>query len=626
MSDIKLKYVLGTARYANADNLSGNIKISLPSSNRLLEESDVIELVSLVQRYDRERQASSIHRPYGRLGFITTNELTNYKPLSVTLMDDLNKTDNYNLQLLYPSSHTSDLSLVDFSCDYFPLLSSDYDNVSDSDNHKIYHGLPFIKSRSLNYNGRMSTVINTYKHKNYNNIQPEDYVYLIPGKDGTNGSFYGMFKVNNTALDDGTANVLILDTNIGNNYSGSYKKVTNVSDNDIKFINTIDCELYVMSVTNNELFICTSEQHNVIPGDFIDLRESGGTTYNQYNGIHKVSKVISGFIFVCDVPSHLLSPSISYPSNSVPDISYILPKTFRYKFRVLDGDPSEYYLRKFKVINAGDNTSTIYGVEYYLQQLHLSNTIWKSVSVLPYMNCGMEKQSGSDDDRITSYVFNKDVDISKFNDNLGRPLTELYLGVIKRKNVSEFNNLITNFQGGLMYSGVTTFYNTLNLPTYTNTLNKSGLDYFAVTEFNDAGLNVGGEYYGDLCEFSVETLDETILDPLLFRIGKIINGVHVEGYVYEPFKKIRLRYFSTDIEEVDNKSSVFPSYAIPYHTLYRWKIVNPYGFKEVVKTGIKSVDDPFVNGSHYTFSDTSFYLRRQTKDPDSKITVYDASC
>lgn len=620
MSDLKLRYVLGSARYANAENLSGNIKLNLPVSWRIIPEDDVVELVSLSKRYERERQASSTHRIYGRLGFITTNELLDYNPTTLTLIEPLTNIHNYNLQLVYPSSHINDVSLNDFSSGAFQLTCSYYNNTTDCDNHKIYHGLPFYGSGNISYNGRTATLLNTYKHKYGNNIQSNDYVYVIPGKGGTLNPLYGIAKVNNIALDDGTPNVLILDKNVSGSYGGSYKKIINPSDNDIQFLNTINCELYITSTTTNELFFCTLEQHNVIVGDYVDLRQSG-TTFNPYNGIHKVSRIVTGRIFVCDVPSHLLSPLIY-----VPSINNILPVSYTYKYRVLDGDPSEYYLRKFKVLVAGDNTELITEMDYYLQQLYLSNTIWKSVVPSPFLNCGTEKQSGSDDDRITSFVFNRDVNISNLVDNLGRPITELYLGVIKRKNPTEFNSLTTNFQGALMYSGITAFYNTLYLPTYVNPTVKAPLDYFAVAQFNDAGFNVGDEYYGDLCEFSVNNLEETRLDPLQFRIGKIVNGLHVEGYVYEPFKKIQLKYLSLDIEEVANTENVYPSYALPYHTTYKWRPLNPYGWKEVVPTGVRSVDDPFVNGAHYSFVDTAFYLRRQNKTPEIKITIYDANC
>ncbi len=620
MSDQQLQYVLGKNRYMNAENLSGNIKINFPSTSKPIPESDVTELVSLAQRYDRERQASPLHRIYGRLCFIATNELTDYTSSTLILSD---QTTNYNLQLLYPSSSTNNLTLSDFSCDVFPLTCSYYDNVTDCANHKIYHGLPFINSRQVTSNGRTSVALSTYNHKYANNIAPDDYVYIIPGKDGTNNQLYGIFRVTSVALDDGTPNVLVLDKNVTGNYGGSYKKIVNPSDNDIRFLNTIGCELYVTATTSADLFVRCNEKHNAIVGDFIDLRQTGTTTFNQYNGVHKVGRIVNDLIYVCNVPSHMFSTPAP---TQVPDIINMNPVTFSYQYRVLDGVPSEYYVRKFKVLVAGDNTTTIYDMDYYLQQLYLSHTIWKNVEPPVYLSCGTIKQSGSDDDRVNSFVFNMDVNISSYADNLGRPLTELYLGIIKRKDATQFNNLITNFQGGLMYSGITVFNKALNLPTYVDPNVKSPLDYFAVAQFNDAGFNLGGDYYGDLCEFSVDTLTETTLDPLQFRIGKIIDGYDVEGYVYEPFKKIRLRYFSTDIDEPDYIYDEIPNYAIPYHNTYRWRNINPYGFKDVADNGVNVVDAPFVNGAHYDFSNVDLYLRRQDKNVDVRIVLYDTSC
>ena len=623
MSDYKLQYLLGKARYANADSLSANIKINLPLSWRLLPESEVTELVSLVTRYDRERQASSTHRIYGRLTFITTNELTDYNPSTLTLTEPTNPVTNYNLQLTYPSSHTSDITLSDFSCDVFPLLCSYYDTPAMCESHKIYQGLPFCYSQQIGYNGRTVTAFSTFNHKNGNNIKPDDFVYVIPGKGGTLNPMYGIFKVNNVALNDGTFNVVVLDVNIPGDFGGSYKKIIEPSDDDIKFINTISCNVYATgnTINDNELFIRCSEPHNVILGDYIDLRQSGTTTFSEFNGVHKVSRIIDDVIFVCGIPSHMLA-------NIAPvsTIANMMDAVYQYQYRVLDGLPIEYYVRKFEVLTAGDNTTTINEIDYYLQQIYLSQTIWKDYVPSPIFVCDAEKQSGSADDRIANFVFNSDIDISKYTDNLGRPLTELYLGVIKRKNVTEFNCLTTNFQGALMYSGITTFNKQLVLPTYIDPLSKMPLDYFSLPEFNDAGFNIGGAYYGDLCEWDFSTLTETILDPLQFRIGKIINGVDVEGYVYEPFKQIRLRYFSNDIEELNFDYDDIPNYAITFNDSYRWKPISPYGFKEIVEHGIQYVNDPFVNGAHYTFNESLYFLRRQNKNPDSKIILYAAAC
>lgn len=621
MSDIKLQYVLGEARFANASNLDGNIKLEIPTTWRSIPDSDVIELVSLASRYDRERQLSTVHRIYGKLTYITSNELTDYNSSKLLLSNPTGDTRNYNFQILYPSSQTNNVTLHDFSNDIFNLSCSFYTNNLNCSIHKLYHGLPFATTQQVKYRNKTLTSLKTYSHKYGNNVSPGDFVYIIPGIGGTLTDLYGFHRVTSVFLESGDHNVLVLDANISGNYGGSYKKITSPSDNDINFSNTIGCEVYITSTTTNELFIRCSEPHSAIVGDFVDLRYSA-TTFNRYNGIHKVNRIYNPFIFVCDFPNHVLDPSIL-----VPGVHNMNPLSFRYKHRVIDGNPSEYYVRKFKVLINGDNTSTIYDVDYSSQQLYLSNTLWSTVNPTPEEElCGIEKQSGKDDDRIVSFIFNQDIDINGLSDNLGRPLTELYLGLIKRKDPTEYNTLTTNFQGSFIYSGITTFYNPLNLPTYTNPLIKSPINYFGLNLFHWAGLSIGYEYYGDLVEYSIETLNEFIIDPLQFRIGKMVSGYHIEGYVYEPFKKIQLRYFSTDIEEFNNVYDQVPKYATFYKNNYRWRNINPYGFKDITETGVEYVDSPFVNGAHYIFGDHIMFLRRQNKNPDVPMTLFDATC
>ena len=614
MSD-SLQYILGTARFANAEMLTNNIKVELQSTWRTIPDSNVVEMVSLAKRYDKERQASTTHRIYGCLSFITTNELetsTTFLPSTLIL-----NTTNYNLQLLYPSSHTSNLTLSDFSCDVFALLCTYYSGGANCQSHKIYHGLPFTQSNPVTYRNRTLTSLKTYAHKYGNNIKPDDYVYVIPGVGGVSNKLYGINKVVGNVLEDGTFNVLVLDNTELGTYGGSYKKIIEPSKEDIGFLLTIGCELYITGATTNDLFIRCEEPHNVTIGDYVDVRYSAGTNFNVYNGIHKVSRIVNQNIYVCDVPSHILHNSMA----PVQDINSMNPTAYGYQYRYLDGHPSEYYVRKFKVLDAGDYQTTQYGVDFYLQELHMSNTIWKNVPEYQNNGCNVIIQSGSDDDKVCSFVFNTDVNISSYADNLGRPLTEIYLGVIKRKNPGAYNTLITNFQGSLVYDGITTFYKPLNLPSYSSQQSKSLIDYFNVSQFNDGGFNVGYEYYGDLVEYSPVDIKETTLDPFQFRAGG-----NIEGYVYEPFKKIQLRYFSTDIETSNNYYGNVPAYASYYHNVYQWRELSPYGFKDVTNSGVESVDRPFVNGAHYNFIGTSLYLRRQNKDPDSQIILFNGNC
>ena len=89
MSIQRFQYIVGKSRFMNAGNVMGNIKLNLPTTWRILPEDNVTELISLVKRYDKERQASSTHRIYGRLSYITTNELLDYNPSTVILSSDV---------------------------------------------------------------------------------------------------------------------------------------------------------------------------------------------------------------------------------------------------------------------------------------------------------------------------------------------------------------------------------------------------------------------------------------------------------------------------------------------------------------------------------------------------------
>jgi hypothetical protein len=74
--------------------------------------------------------------------------------------------------------------------------------------------------------------------------------------------------------------------------------------------------------------------------------------------------------------------------------------------RVYGGQDSEYYFRKFRKIKT--RITNVIGIDDY-------ETYKLSFS------------ENSFSDSISQFVFNEDIDISELTDNLGRPLTELYL-------------------------------------------------------------------------------------------------------------------------------------------------------------------------------------------------------
>jgi hypothetical protein len=84
------------------------------------------------------------------------------------------------------------------------------------------------------------------------------------------------------------------------------------------------------------------------------------------------------------------------------------------------GQDSEYYFRKFRKIKT--RITNVIGIDDY-------ETYKLSFS------------ENSFSDSISQFVFNEDIDISELTDNLGRPLTELYLTTIKTDSDSLFSSV-----------------------------------------------------------------------------------------------------------------------------------------------------------------------------------------
>ena len=72
--------------------------------------------------------------------------------------------------------------------------------------------------------------------------------------------------------------------------------------------------------------------------------------------------------------------------------------------------PSQYYVRQFKSLTFGYQNYDLYPAAY---------------GVTSY------------NDDVAAFNFKTDIDVSDIVDNLGRPITELYLGIIKNDNDSD---------------------------------------------------------------------------------------------------------------------------------------------------------------------------------------------
>ncbi len=140
-------------------------------------------------------------------------------------------------------------------------------------------------------------------------------------------------------------------------------------------------------------------------------------------------------------------------------------------------------------------------------------------------------------------------------------------------------------------------------------------------------------YYGDLVEYNKNEVKETILAEVSHRFNTLnretsapldyVNSVgsnpplttHInlgprqEGYFYKAHNLIKIREFSSYVEQGDKFTEGMPNYAVNLGDgRYLWRDLLDIGFNE---SNDKPLDYPFLNGSHYMYENYCFYLRRQ---------------
>lgn len=291
--------------------------------------------------------------------------------------------------------------------------------------------------------------------------------------------------------------------------------------------------------------------------------------------------------------------------------------------RVINDKPSQYYVRRFKSITVDfkdyDLYPAAYGVTYF-------------------------------NDDVAAFNCKTDVNVEGLIDNLGRPLSELFLTIVKNDNDSDPSSVNTQYwlqQQQNLSSTINTRFWTPISGGY-DLENDVNVNY-NIRSYKDPNYN-GSFYYenidesdeffdGDIVEYNENELLERRLESVYHRINTIyrefLNSIDSdkenknEGYIYSPFNLIQIREYSSyinpiinlqsvidkfnitnpiDIEEL-RKSFQIPNYATEIATnVYKWRDLLDIGFIDGNGVG---VDYPFESGAHYIYLDKRFYLERQ---------------
>jgi hypothetical protein len=345
--------------------------------------------------------------------------------------------------------------------------------------------------------------------------------------------------------------------------------------------------------------------HNLSVGDVVRINGTSG-----YDGDHIVIRLgldngdLKDYYFVVDLP----------PTGIVSGNSRIK--------KLIGGVESEYYFRIFKKIETRNN-GIIDKSDYDIYKLAFSENVYT--------------------DKNAQYVFNEDINVEGLKDNLGRPLSQIYITFIKTPSGISPNELFGSVSAGietpyipeLNNSGILSYL--LDIPVI-NKIHNGGSSPFI--SHNPLSINVSindATFYGDLVEYNVNLLNENILAVVSHRFNTLnresspsvnynislgnaqtntppitattILGPRQEGYFYNPHHLIQIREFSDYIEQGDKFTDGIPDYATNLGDgRIIWRDLTPIGSNQ---TNESSTNFPFLNGCHYIYNNHCFYVRRQ---------------
>jgi len=560
MSDINTTIVLGSKKYKSAINTDLTVDIPLVNNQKEIDEFDRSDIVDLSQIFDDERQASNIFR-------LTTN-----------------------MDLLFYNAYigtTGAFGYVPFTNNLYYVNSESSFNTNGWSGYPQYYEFDFIRNDN-NVSGYTINSGTTPPHISFINKSASTY----------NWTQYVSYAYENEYNK-------ILQYNLN-----SVTTLTWVCGNGIPF--------YVVNPFNYDgrdlvSFVCPVE-HNLSVGEFVEIEFNFG--WAGYNG-NKVFQVYSLGNYGYNSDKYIFNLyNNGFTGNTFFNLSQ---GTFK---RIIDINNSaetmsKYYVRKHKIItNVGDSILTKCGFE---QNIFNIKRQYEFGTLTPDKVSRITQKEGSQ-----SYLlsFSRDIDISKYRDNLNRPLTELFITVINNGYFGWMNKPIANnisIREGYQYNlgpSVSSYWDytngSVNLSTIpTASYTKPG----GFTFYYNQNLKSGDTINGDYCEFNQFEQKERIISQLYHKISFNENLFIIQsattnpnGYYYKPHNLIQLRVYSDYLEEgslneIDNVP--YYSYYSNYKNTFIWRDLYTYGF--IDESG-KGVNYPFLNGTHYPSTKIIFRL------------------
>ncbi len=565
----RIKQRLNTNKSKNSVNTDTLVKINMEGSERLLPTNNINKIVNVAERFNVERQRCTSYRIIGTINPTISNVLFNLNDSS--LLDKFTYAGFNSLSFL-DASYPKDGDVIDVSDFSYPKSLEKY--LKEHDGWFGYNE-PDVSKASL---------------CTYYDMEPKrERFSLLP----------------DTKPYHSTTSEPVKNWELTVTYPKTMDKTHNLVNGGILIIDTLP-----IVVSNRDMTAFGVPcNHNLAIGDVVKITGTTG-----YNGEFVVVNLgldngdLKTHYFVLDIPS-----------------TGIINQTSRFK-KVLGGVESEYYFRKFRKIQT-KVSPIIETDDYETYQAGFSENIFT--------------------DLVAQFVFNEDIDVNSLTDNLNRPLSEIYFTIIK----TDSNNLFSNVSSGieipfisnLNTSGINTYLQ--NVPCISKIHNGNGVPFVSHIPLETNITINNNDFYGDIVEYNNNEIKETVLGVVSHRFNTVnrettanftyINSVSTtlpitpiqttidlgprqEGYYYQPHYLMKIRDFSSYIEEGDKYTIGVPDYAINLgDDRYLWRDLVDIGFNE---SNEKALDYPFLNGSHYIYQNYILNVKRQ--DPFGNWNLY----
>lgn len=276
---------------------------------------------------------------------------------------------------------------------------------------------------------------------------------------------------------------------------------------------------------------------------------------------------------------------------------------------------SKYYVREHKVLtNLTELDITKAGFE---KNIFIEEKQVEFSSITPNQKTRISQKTSSNSYNITSKY---DVDINGLLDNQKRPITKLFLSIINKGYSGYFNQPNNNI--GLKQGwefNITR--NTNSWWSLSNTNSNTNIPVSSYTKSNytfyyNQDLKKDDMIDGDFCEWNDYLQEERVISKYYHKLKYNQNvfqtttnlNQNSQGFYYAPHNEMTIRVFSDYIETAPSESvENIPSYS--YYSSqdrqFRWRDLYTYGFIDNLGRG---VDYPFLNNSHYPFSNIVFRL------------------